>query len=223
VKRKIIIAVLSLLLMIGLVGTFWGTSIAEAASGLWNSCPRGEVNDAYPGDCHDYIDTNNDGICDRSQSNPQLSSTAEDSSSSLTVDSSTVAANNGDSASTAEAATDGAGINSYSYNFILICLVCIVLYCITWILSAKKIMKQTVHRKIWNVVLLISLIGSALLGLIRILIIDFNINISLPFNTLFWHVEVSIVLGIVALFHIFWHWRYFTTMLRTAKNHDALE
>lgn len=209
--------------MIGLVGTFWGTSIAEAASGLWNSCPRGEVNDAYPGDCHDYIDTNNDGICDRSQSNPQLSSTAEDSSSSLTVDSSTVAANNGDSASTAEAATDGAGINSYSYNFILICLVCIVLYCITWILSAKKIMKQTVHRKIWNVVLLISLIGSALLGLIRILIIDFNINISLPFNTLFWHVEVSIVLGIVALFHIFWHWRYFTTMLRTAKNHDALE
>ncbi len=222
-KRKIIIAVLSLLLMIGLVGTFWGTSIAEAASGLWNSCPRGEVNDAYPGDCHDYIDTNNDGICDRSQSNPQLSSTAEDSSSSLTVDSSTVAANNGDSASTAEAATDGAGINSYSYNFILICLVCIVLYCITWILSAKKIMKQTVHRKIWNVVLLISLIGSALLGLIRILIIDFNINISLPFNTLFWHVEVSIVLGIVALFHIFWHWRYFTTMLRTAKNHDALE
>ena len=217
-KKKIIIIVFSLLLVAGLAGSFWGPSIAEAASAIWNSCPRGEVNDYYPGDCHDYIDTNNDNICDRSQSNPQSSLTSEASVGSLPVDSSTVTVNSVDSVSATETATAGGSTNnnSHSYNLIPVCVAFIVLYSITWILSAMKIMKKTIHRRIWNIVLLISLFGSALLGLARIPSTD----ISLPFNTLFWHVEVSIVLGIVALFHIFWHWRYFTKML-VAKNHDS--
>jgi hypothetical protein len=28
------------------------------------SCPFGEVNDAYPGKCHRYVDSNQDGFCD---------------------------------------------------------------------------------------------------------------------------------------------------------------
>jgi len=30
-------------------------------------CPRGQVDDPYPGQCGGYIDTNEDDICDRSQ------------------------------------------------------------------------------------------------------------------------------------------------------------
>lgn len=33
----------------------------------WNDCPRGLINDPYPGTDSNYIDTNNDGICDHSQ------------------------------------------------------------------------------------------------------------------------------------------------------------
>ncbi|MFC1698078.1 hypothetical protein ACFL1H_07075, partial [Nanoarchaeota archaeon] len=35
----------------------------------WDDCPDGLVNDAYPGSCAKYIDTNDDGICDLSQTN----------------------------------------------------------------------------------------------------------------------------------------------------------
>jgi hypothetical protein len=30
-------------------------------------CPNGMVNDPYPGSCMDYIDLNQNGICDRSE------------------------------------------------------------------------------------------------------------------------------------------------------------
>ena len=30
-------------------------------------CPRGQVDDPYPGQCGGYVDTNEDGICDHSQ------------------------------------------------------------------------------------------------------------------------------------------------------------
>ena len=36
----------------------------------WDDCPRGLVNDTYPGACSRYIDTNKDGICDHSQPEP---------------------------------------------------------------------------------------------------------------------------------------------------------
>ena len=207
-KRNIIIAILALLLLIGVSGTFWGSSIAMAASGIWNSCPRGEVNDTYPGDCHDYIDTNKDRICDRSQSNPQSGQTSQTPSVTISTDS---AAKNSLSGSTTNAAAGGdiATGNRNSYNLIPICLFFIVLYSITWLLTARKIIKKSMHRKIWNIVLLISLVGSVFLGLVRILSIDFNIDIALPFNVIFWHVETSIVLGAVVLVHILWHWRYF--------------
>lgn len=34
----------------------------------WNDCPKGLINDPYPGVDSNYIDTNNDEICDHSQS-----------------------------------------------------------------------------------------------------------------------------------------------------------
>jgi hypothetical protein len=83
----------------------------------------------------------------------------------------------------------------------------------TWILLAKKVIGTLLHRKIWNVILLIAALIAALLGIILTLNIDFNTNITLPVNMLFWHVEAGIALSIVALFHIFWHWRYFAKII----------
>lgn len=37
----------------------------------WEDCPRGMINDPYPGECARYIDTDNDGICDHSQPAPE--------------------------------------------------------------------------------------------------------------------------------------------------------
>ncbi len=37
----------------------------------WDDCPKGVVNDPYPGDCARYIDTDNNGICDHSEPAPE--------------------------------------------------------------------------------------------------------------------------------------------------------
>lgn len=41
----------------------------------WDDCPFGLVNDSYPGECARYVDTNNDGLCDKSQEYPLLEKT----------------------------------------------------------------------------------------------------------------------------------------------------
>jgi len=37
----------------------------------WDACPKGLINDPYPGDCARYIDTDNNGICDHSEPAPE--------------------------------------------------------------------------------------------------------------------------------------------------------
>ena len=226
-KKRIIIITLTLLLFIGVAGTFWGPSIAEArTTGIWNSCPRGEVNDPYPGDCRDYIDTDKDGICDRSQPAPQAITSPATSTTSAIVEPAITggaAPGNSESASavdiaspagTEEAAGNGRG---RGYYFIPVMAVFIGLYALTWILSAKKVFKVLTHRKIWNIVLLVSCLVSAVLGIVLVFNIEFHTYISLPFNTLFWHVEAGLAMSVIAVFHIAWHWRYFTKILKTKE------
>jgi hypothetical protein len=33
----------------------------------WNDCPKGLTYDPYPGECSNYINTDNDGYCDHSE------------------------------------------------------------------------------------------------------------------------------------------------------------
>jgi hypothetical protein len=230
VKRKLFIISFSVLLAVGIAGTFWGSSIAEAALSYWDSCPRGEVNDPFPGDCNLYIDTNNDGYCDRSQPAPQVSTnsassgsgataTSANNSPNVTITAPTVSGGQNTLAITPTTGTEtakksGKGLN---YYFVPILGVLVALYSITWILSARKIFATLLHRKIWNVVLLVSALVSALLGLILLINIEFGTNITLPFNMLFWHVEAGIALSVVAFFHIGWHWRYFAKILGMTK------
>lgn len=44
------------------------TSISVLA---WDDCPKGKVNDPYPGECARYVDTDNNGICDHSEPAPE--------------------------------------------------------------------------------------------------------------------------------------------------------
>jgi len=37
----------------------------------WDDCPKGLVNDEYPGICPRYIDTDENGICDHSEPAPE--------------------------------------------------------------------------------------------------------------------------------------------------------
>jgi hypothetical protein len=234
-KKGLIILVFSFLMVVGLARTLGSSTIAEAASGVWDSCPRGRVNCAYPGQCHSYIDTNSDSICDHSQSNPLTSSIS--STPVLTI-TSTAAITDSDTLTPAvtttavaipdsalvdtPAQTTGSSVlvtesagnsNHHTYYFTPIFFVIIALYSVTWILSVRKIIGTVLHRKIWNLVLLTAALISFSLGLFLTLNLDLGTNIRLPFDMLFWHVEAGIALGIVAVFHVGWHWRYFARIL----------
>jgi hypothetical protein len=226
-KKTVLTSILAILFVMITVGAFYGEAVA--ASGLWNSCPRGETDCTYPGKCRLYIDTNKDSICDRSQPDP-----AQISALNSAVKDQTIIVNNngtpiGDISITAvsdiQSINNAVSINNSfpdnlpvndnnSYYFLPFFLILGMSYTFTWTLSAKKVIKNMLHRKIWNVILLISTVVSALLGLLLILRTDFNINVTLPFDMLFWHVETGIALGIIAVFHIVWHWRYFAKMVK---------
>lgn len=48
----------------------------------WDDCPRGMVNDEFPGDCPKYIDTDGNRICDHSEPAPE----DRENQSNLTID-----------------------------------------------------------------------------------------------------------------------------------------
>ena len=241
--KRIIFGTISIILIIGIIVIFASSSVL--AEDGWDDCPRGETDCEYPGICRSYVDTNDDGICDRSQPAPQ-----EDIDGALIVSSEYTSEmtvqvigetgdetidDNGATADASESSTDNkiaiiVGLNDseptggntpdgssrLSYYLGPIVLIICILYGLSYLLSTKHIIKVVVHRRIWNVVLLVSTIISALLGLVLILGIDFSIDIPLPFNSLFWHVEAGVAMGLIAVFHVMWHWRYFQKMLKLA-------
>ena len=218
-----------------LVLTFLGVGLSPSdtmAHDLWDTCTKVDGLCEYPGDCRKYIDTNNDGICDRSQPEPATATTEtqeetpetletispeSDTSSDVAssgIVSAVITENGGGSGPAGDTALAGRGLDRY---FLLpVLLGTAGAYGITWVLSNRRIMSIKMHRRIWNVVLLIATVISALLGIYLILEIDFDVSVSLPFDPLFWHVEAGIAMGMIAVFHIAWHWRYFEKMLKRA-------
>lgn len=157
-------------------------------------CPRGLVNDEYPGICNLYSDSDNDEICDLSQEsvteeisekeiNPEFNSSVQTSK----------------------------GIN---YNFLLISIIILILYVVSFVLSKKEIISKVFHRKIWNILLLISFLGVGISGILLVLRLSYGININLGFNLLFIHVETGIIMTIISIFHIIWHYPYFKSLLK---------
>jgi len=157
----------------------------------WGDCPFGLIDCPYPGECLRYVDTDNDGICDLSQLAPEDRGT-------LTIPS-------------------DIEIKRRVYHFLPISLILIFFYALGCFLAKKKIISTASHRKIWNILLLITFFISGILGILLLLRLDFGWVIPLPFNILFWHVEAGIAMTIISVFHIIWHWPYFKRLFRFKK------
>lgn len=208
----------------------------------WDDCPYGKEDDPYPGDCARYVDTDNDGICDHSQPAPEdrvpevTNSESEGSNEAGSLQNESAednvalpSKNDTDSSDTdvivkdeTKAAVNGTSdkeLNNSerSYYLIPISLVLILLYLLSYILSKTKVIGVATHRKIWNLILLITFLASGILGIILVININFNLLISLPFNILFWHVGAGIAMFVISIFHIIWHWRYFINMFKFGK------
>lgn len=160
----------------------------------WEDCPFGEKNCQFPGKCGAYIDTDKDSICDLSQPAPE------------------------NRMSISEKENLNQTSQKRKYHLIPIAVISTIFYLFTSILSKKKIIKLVAHRKIWNFLLLISFFFSSILGILLIIQINSGLKISLPFNLLFWHAEIGIVMCIIGIYHIIWHWKYLKNIFKSNKD-----
>lgn len=163
----------------------------------WDNCPFGLEDDPYPGECKRYIDTDGDGICDRSQPAPEDRNT-------------NVVLTISDSPSPERKSLP-------DYNFLEIFFITMLIYFSGKFLARKLEISLCKEKKFWNLFLLISFIGSAGTGMILVFIRDYDWFRSINFNFLFWHVEFSIVMTLLGIFHALWHLKYYLSIFIKKK------
>ncbi|MGD9977599.1 MAG: hypothetical protein AB7S54_06655 [Bacteroidales bacterium] len=79
------------------------------------------------------------------------------------------------------------------------------------------VISQSLHRKIWNFILLFVFVGSAILGLLLAIQVNYKLGWTFVDAALRWHVELGIAMSVVAVVHIFWHLGYFSKPLRKTR------
>lgn len=96
-----------------------------------------------------------------------------------------------------------------SYNFLILSIAMLSLYFISLTLVKFEVFRMIIHRKIWNYLLAISFLVTAIIGLLLAFAID-NALPMVRYKDLIWyHVEFGIVMAFVSIFHLSWHLRYY--------------
>ena len=162
-------------------------------------CPRGLVNDPYPGVCGLYTDADVDSICDLSQEDIAL-----------------VNMNQSSENENVQPINSSVIKTTTEYHFTAILIITLAVYSVTYFLSNRKKISVLVHKKIWNAVLLLSFLGTGISGIVLVIRLNYGINIPFP-SALFLHVETGIVMAIVSVFHIAWHLKYFKSVFNVNK------
>ncbi|MFC2137976.1 hypothetical protein ACFLTE_07365, partial [Bacteroidota bacterium] len=96
-----------------------------------------------------------------------------------------------------------------AYLLIPISILVIFFYSISFLISKLEIISKTTHRKIWNVMLLITFFTTALLGLFLAIKVNYKLDIPAYDNYLEWHVNFGITMAFISIFHFIWHINYY--------------
>lgn len=107
-----------------------------------------------------------------------------------------------------------------SYHSVLVLLVVLLSYGATYFLYKNGKISLMIHRKIWNVVLLISFLISCFFGVLLAILLDLHITISWYLDFLWIHVELGIIMSVVAIFHAVWHLNYYKAILKIKKKNN---
>lgn len=107
--------------------------------------------------------------------------------------------------------------NDKVYDFISISIFTLLAYLFTYLLYKFKKIKLITHRRIWNILLLITFLVSGLLGLFLVVQINYNFVMDWYRSFLYWHVEFGIAMGIISIFHVIWHFNYYRNCLKLKK------
>ncbi len=107
-----------------------------------------------------------------------------------------------------------------TYDLVLVSSLTFGLYFLTFSLAKFRKIKTKTHRKIWNILLLLTFIVSCLFGFFLVLQINYKFLFSIFRTLLYWHVEIGIAMTLIAVFHILWHLKYFKTIIKAMKHSE---
>jgi len=163
-------------------------------------CPKGKTECDHP--CSLYIDEDGDGECDNliKENIEEKDVLYTDSKDKDIIDNS-------------EIKTEEKIEIKKPYNFILWFFGPILVYFSTCILQKKNKIKLITHKRIWNILLLVTFLISGISGLI--LAFGINYGITIPYLKLIKpHVNLGIAMSIISIIHIFWHLNYYKIIFK---------
>jgi len=105
------------------------------------------------------------------------------------------------------------------YPLLSVITITLMFYFTSWIFSLWNIIPVRVHRKIWNIFLLITFLITGIFGLLCVI----KINTKTDFPTdklLYYHVVMGIAMVVVGFIHFFYHLSYYFS--RSKVNAEAI-
>jgi hypothetical protein len=103
------------------------------------------------------------------------------------------------------------------YNVSPIAIALLLTYAVSFVLYKRRRIRIATHRRIWNVLLLVTFLTTGIFGLILAIRRDYALLFTFPVNLLFWHVEAGIVMTVVSIFHLSWHLTYYRELFKRAR------
>lgn len=169
-----------------LIYALFSLALPSVVSGQWDSCPFGEVNDSYPGDCARYIDSDGDGICDLSQPAPE----------------DRVGAGSSDEVLPLEAKPVKSVTPLEKYHAVEWSILSVFLFALTEYLVGSKKLSKIRAKLFWNTVLALSFVLTAAT------IIPYMFRVGVGFDYIRLHVEAGLLMSWASLYHL-WGRLYF--------------
>lgn len=109
----------------------------------------------------------------------------------------------------------------YVYGFLPVIGISLVIYFSSYILTKTEYLKFTTHRRIWNLLLLVSFIIAGTMGLYMSFVGSFELDIEIPEIILKIHAGFGMIWFVIAFFHFFWHLNYFKKAIKVLINSNV--
>jgi spermidine synthase len=99
----------------------------------------------------------------------------------------------------------------------------ILFYSISYLFFRAGIYSRGFHRKLWNTILAVAFLATAIAGVFLALQVTYKWNIPFVKTILKWHVEFGIGMALTGIFHFLWHFSYYTGLFRKEAKEKTLE
>ncbi len=95
------------------------------------------------------------------------------------------------------------------YHLLSLGTLLLLSYFISLLMHRLQLVSRLNHRKIWNTLLLLFFLSTAVLGLLLVLKVNYKLNFSWIEEAMQWHVDSGIGFSLIAIFHLLWHIPYY--------------